>query len=103
MVDEDSHSTDLSVSEEGHSTILLAHYIFWFQLRTQLFRNLVTPEQKCLEILLLLYNLHILASDFLFVTFVTKSNFLKKLRGTFWKISSNLWKALLITITKYRT
>ena len=47
MVDEDSHSTDLSVSEEGHSTILLAHYIFWFQLRTQLFRNLVTPEQKC--------------------------------------------------------
>ena len=27
MVDEDSHSTDLSVSvEEGHSTILLAHY-----------------------------------------------------------------------------
>ena len=29
MVDEDSHSTDLSVSgEEGHSTILLAHYIF---------------------------------------------------------------------------
>ena len=29
MVDEDSHSTDLSVSgEEGHSTILLAHYNF---------------------------------------------------------------------------
>ena len=31
MVDEDSHSTDLSVSasaEEGHSTIVLAHYIF---------------------------------------------------------------------------
>ena len=31
--DEDSHSTDLSVlGEEGHSTILLAHYhhyIFW--------------------------------------------------------------------------
>ena len=29
MVDEDSHSTDLSISaEEGHSTIVLAHYIF---------------------------------------------------------------------------
>ena len=28
MVDEDSHSFDLSVSgEEGHSTILLAHHI----------------------------------------------------------------------------
>ena len=34
MMDEDSHSTDLSVSgEEGLSTILLAHfchYISWF-------------------------------------------------------------------------
>ena len=31
MVDEDSHSTDLSVlGEEGHSTILMAHYVFWF-------------------------------------------------------------------------
>ena len=29
MVDEASHSTDLSVSDlEGHSIILLAHYIF---------------------------------------------------------------------------
>ena len=29
MVDEDPHSTELSVpGEEGHSTILLAHYIF---------------------------------------------------------------------------
>ena len=29
-VDEDSHSTDFSVSgEEGHSTILLVHYFFW--------------------------------------------------------------------------
>ena len=33
MVDEDSHLIDLSVSgEEGHSTILLAYYIFWFYL-----------------------------------------------------------------------
>ena len=34
MVDEDSpdsHSNDLSISEEeGHWTILLAHYISWF-------------------------------------------------------------------------
>ena len=43
MVDKDSHSTsssDLSVSGiEGHSTILLAHYIFWFKLRIKLFCN----------------------------------------------------------------
>ena len=38
MMDEDSCSTDLSVSgEEGHSTILLAHYIFWFKLRAKFF------------------------------------------------------------------
>ena len=31
MVDEDSHSTDFSVSgEEGHSKILLGHYFFLF-------------------------------------------------------------------------
>ena len=31
MVEENSHSTDLSVSGEGgHSIILLAHDIFWF-------------------------------------------------------------------------
>ena len=30
-MDEDSHLTDLSVEgEEGHSTILLPHYIFCF-------------------------------------------------------------------------
>ena len=40
MVEEDSHPTDLSASgEEGHSTILLAHYSFWFYLRTKLFSN----------------------------------------------------------------
>ena len=68
MMDEDSCSTDLSVSgEEGHSTILLAHYIFCFKLRAKFFwqhwlRRKIT--QKCLEILLLLYNLNILASGF---------------------------------------
>ena len=40
--------------------------------------------QKCLEILLLFDNLHILASGQLF----------EELRETFWKISSNLWKTL---------
>ena len=40
MVDEDSHSTDLSVSgEEGYLTILSAHYIFCFQMRAKLFSN----------------------------------------------------------------
>ena len=41
MVDEDSrdsHSAELSISgEEGHWTILLAHYISWFLLSTKLF------------------------------------------------------------------
>ena len=38
MADEDS--TDLSVTgEEGHSTILLAHYIFVFLFRTNLLSN----------------------------------------------------------------
>ena len=62
IVNEDSHSTDLSVAgEEGHSTILLHWLITFF-------------GQKCLEILLLLYNLHILASDPKKV-FVFSSNF----------------------------
>ena len=71
MMDEvssDSHSTDLSISgEEGHWTILLAHYRFWFEMRTKLFSNAgyIHPKiaQKCLEILLSLYKLHILAPD----------------------------------------
>ena len=91
MVDEDSHSTDLRVAgEEGHSTILLAHYFFdinwgqsYFQIFTKMLRNLT-----------LLYNLHILTSDqqkfFVFssnfwATFVTKSNFW----ATFWEITAN--------------
>ena len=39
-MDEDSDSTVLSVSsEEGRPTILLAHYNFWFYVRTKLFSN----------------------------------------------------------------
>ena len=42
IVDEDSHSTDLSVAgEEGHSTILLSHYVFW----SKMFRNLTFVVQ----------------------------------------------------------
>ena len=41
MVDEDSHSTDLSVSgEEGHSTILLAHNIRKGKLQSDIQRTL---------------------------------------------------------------
>ena len=79
--------------------------------------TLVTKiAQKCLEILLLLYNLHILApyqkkvfvfSSNFWGTFVAKKQLLivfwatfgqlfEKFRETFWKISSNLWKAPLI-------
>ena len=105
MVDEDSHSTDLRVAgEEGHSTILLAHYFFdinwgqsYFQIFTKMLRNLT-----------LLYNLHILTSDqqkFLFfrATFeqlswqkATFERLFEKLRQTFWKIACNLWKALVL-------
>ena len=55
MVDEhESHSTDLSVSgEEGHSTILLAHYILWFYNWGQsCLATLVTP-QNCPKMLIL--------------------------------------------------
>ena len=79
-------------------------------------------HKKYLEILLLLCDLHILESDqikeesnkkgFCFssnflATFVTKSNFLlffeqlfEKLLETFWKISGNLWKALVEQLNK---
>ena len=97
IVDEDSHSTDLSVAgEEGHSTILLSHYVFW----SKMFRNLT-----------LLYNLHILASDpkkFLFFSSnfeqlswqkATFERLFEKLQETFWKIACNLWK-VLVTIRR---
>ena len=42
IVDEDSHSTDLSVAgEKGHSTILLSHYVFW----SKMFRKLTFVVQ----------------------------------------------------------
>ena len=55
-----------SVSGEGHSTILLAHYIFWLFIEDKATQHcwlLRKIAQKCLEIVLLLYNFHILASD----------------------------------------
>ena len=85
MADKDSHSIDRSVlgavKKVILTTIVLTHiriftrlililmrnrysYIFWFSLWVMgswLRRKIA---QKCLQILLLLYNLHIFASDF---------------------------------------
>ena len=45
MADEDSQSIDLSVSgEEGHSKILLAHYIFGFNWAQSFLATLVRPK-----------------------------------------------------------
>ena len=85
MADEDSHSTDTSVSGEVKkvilTSILLAHTRIFTRLISILMRSRVThsffgsncglwaPDyvvmtaEKCLEILLLLYNLRIFASD----------------------------------------
>ena len=84
MVDEDSHSTDLNVSgEEGHSTILLAHYLFLFNWGQSYLVMLVTPQNW--EMLLLLYYLHILASHQKRFCFFEQllSNIFEKLRETF--------------------
>ena len=76
MVDEESHPTDLSVSsEEGHSTItftFIENKVTW----QRWLRRKIT--QKWLEILLLLYNLHIFSSRPKHV-FVLSSNFLENL------------------------
>ena len=87
MVDEESHSTDLSVSgAEGHSTILLTHYIFWFTEDKVIYQRWLRRKiaQKCLEILLLMYNLHVFSirpkNVFVFSSnFRYKSNFLENL------------------------
>ena len=78
MVDEDSHSTDVSVS--GQKVIQQLYWLitsFDFNWGQSCLATLVTKiALKCLEFLLLLYNLHILASDQKKV-FVFSSNFLK--------------------------
>ena len=117
MADEDLHSTDSSVSGEGHSTILLTHpriftrliliYIFWFKVRAKLFSNAGLDAK-----------LHIFALDQIkeennsnkksLFFWATLSNFrykkqlltffeqlFEELRETFWEIPSNLWKALI--------
>ena len=79
---------------------------------------MLVTSQNCtttIEVLLLLYNLHIFASDqikeernnnnnkkWLVATFeqlslqkATFEQLFEKLRATFWEISSNLWKALI--------
>ena len=107
MVVEDSHATDLSVSgEKGHSTTLLAHYIFWFWLRTKLFSN--AGYQNCSKMIRDLTFVVQFAYfsirpkngfrilEQLLSKFHPKKQLFEKFRETFWKISSNLWKAPLI-------
>ena len=93
-MDEDSHSTDLSVSsEEGRATILLAHYNFWFYMRqSRLHRKIA---QKCLEILpfFLQFAYFTIRSKKILLFRALFGQLFKKLRELFWKISSNLWKA----------
>ena len=118
MVDEDSHATDLSVSgEKGHSTTSLAHYIFSFWLRTKLFSNAgyqncskmvrdltfvvqfayfsIRPKKGFRILEQLLSKFHP-KKQLLIVFWVTFRQLFEKFRETFWKISSNLWKAPLI-------
>ena len=106
MVDEDSHSTDLSVSiEEGYSTILLAHYFFLVWIKDKVIKQRWLRRkisQKCLEILLLSYKFHILASDpktFLFFRATSEKLSLQKqllifFWETFWKIMGNFLENL---------
>ena len=73
--------------------LIIIIIFFGFNWEQSYLATLFTPKiaQKCLEILLLLYDLHILASG-------PKKFFLfEKLRETFWKIASNFWKALVMT------
>ena len=67
MVDEDSHLTDLSVlgGRPGHSNFIGSLY-FLVLLKIKLFSKATYAaklHKECLEILLLLYSLHILAPD----------------------------------------
>ena len=91
MVDEDSHSTDVSVS--GQKVIQQLYWLitcFDFNWGKSCLATLITKiALKCLEFLLLLYNMHILASDQKKV-FVFSSNFW----ATFWKIKGNILKNL---------
>ena len=116
MVDEDSHSTDLCLGWTRSFNIFIGSLHFFFFLGQSYLATLVTPKNctKYLEILILLYKLHILASDqkkfFVFfeqllsnfrykkqlltVFWATFEQLFGKLRKTFWNIASNLWKAL---------
>ena len=51
------------VDEEGHSTILLAHYIFLVLIEDKVIQQRWLRRKIAQKCLLLLYNLHILASD----------------------------------------
>ena len=108
--DLNSNSTDLSFSgEEGHSAVLLAHFMFWFQLRTKLFSNAgyaAKLHKKCQETLLccaICIFSHQTKYSFCFseqlsLQKATLDSFFEqlfeKLQENFWNSSSNLWKAL---------
>ena len=117
MVDEhQSHSTDLSVSgEEGHSTILLAHYILWFYNWGQSCLVTLVKPQNCPKMLRNLIfvvqfayfsirpkNVWFFRATFeqvslqkatFIVSWAIFEQLFVKSRVTFWKISSNLCKA----------
>ena len=89
MVDVDSHSTDLSVSsEEGHSTILVVHYIFALNWGQNYVATLVTP-QNCTK---MLRNLTFVV-QFSFFSIRPKKVFvfLSNFRATFVKKKNNFW------------
>ena len=104
-MDEDSHSTDLSASTLGctwrrsFNNFIGSVGFYWGQ---SYLATLVTPQNctKCLEILLFLYNLHILASDqknvLSFRATLSNSRYKKQLWMVLWKRLSNVlrysWK-----------
>ena len=116
MVDENTRLTWVSRVKKVIQQLYWLITSFGFDWGQSCLATLVTKiVQKWLEILLLSYNLHILASDqkrvfvseqllskfhpkkqLLIVFWVTFEQLFEKFRETFWKISSNLWKAPLI-------
>ena len=110
MVDEDWHSTDLCLGwRRSYQHFYWLVRLFGFFFRTKLFSNTGYAANctKCLEILLLLYKLHILESDQrkVFVLFraifkqlslqkATLNGFVKNVWPTFWDILGNILENL---------
>ena len=106
MVDKDSHSTNLCLGwRRSFNIFIQLTTLFGFYLGQSYLTTLVTLQNctKCLEILLLLYKLHILASNqkkFLFFFEQLLSNFRYKKQllfvfwKTFWEVTGNFLKNL---------